>query len=97
LATDPTSLREGLGMERLKVVEKGVVDSTPTFYNNENLHLLEDFKAVVRNLTVNALKVLNRIAAAEMSKPEPQTELVEDYYLLFHYLDFLRRFVSSKT
>ena len=84
-------------MERLKVVEKGVVDSTPTFYNNENLHLLEDFKAVVRNLTVNALKVLNRIAAAEMSKPEPQTELVEDYYLLFHYLDFLRRFVSSKT
>ena len=58
---------------------------------------LERFKAVTRDVIEKALEIVNRVSTNEMSKPEPQTELIEDYYLLFHYLDFLRRFVSSKT
>jgi len=58
---------------------------------------LEDFRAVVRSLTENALKVMNRISAKEMTKPEPNAELVEEYYLLFHYLDYLKRFASGKV
>jgi hypothetical protein len=84
-------------MEGLKLIEKGTVDSIPKANKNENLHLLEDFKAVVKNLTENALNVLNKMGANEMSKSEPNAELIEDYYLLFHYLDFLKRFVSSKS
>ena len=88
---------EGLVMEGLKLIEKGIVDSIPTVNKNENLHLLEDFKAVVKNLTEHALTVLNKIGVNEMRKSEPDTDLIEDYYLLFHYLDFLKRFVSSKS
>ena len=58
---------------------------------------MEDFKAVVRTLTEDALGVLNKISADEMSKPEPNTQLVEDYYLFFHYLDYLKRFVSGRV
>jgi hypothetical protein len=52
------------------------------------------FKAVTRDLTEKALEIVNRLSANEMSKPEPQAELVEDYYLLYHYLDFLKRLAS---
>lgn len=83
-------------MERLELVQKAEFEPETLLDKEENPHLLEDFKAVVRNLTEDALKVLNRIAGDEMSKPEPNAELVENYYLLFHYLDFTRRFVSGK-
>jgi hypothetical protein len=39
--------------------------------------------------------MVNRIAANERSKPRPQTELVENYYLLYHYPNFLKRFTSA--
>jgi len=83
-------------MEGLKLVEKRAVDSILTVHKNEGPQLLEDFKAVVKNLTENALNVLNKIGVNEMRKSKPNAELIEDYYLLFHYLDFLKRFVSSK-
>ena len=82
-------------MQRLMAVGE-TVEPKPSSDKNENPYLLEDFKAVVKNLTENALKVLNKVTANEMSKSEPKPELVEDYYLLFHYLDFMKRFVSSK-
>ncbi len=84
-------------MEGLKLIEKRTVESIPTVHKNESPHLLEDFKAVVKNLTENALNVLNKIGINEMRKNKPNAELIEDYYLLFHYLDFLKRFVSSKS
>ena len=83
-------------MERLKLIQKTEFEPDTSLDEEPKPHLLEDFKAVVRSLTEDALKVLNKIAADEMNKPEPNTELVEDYYLLFHYLDFTRRFVSGK-
>jgi hypothetical protein len=83
-------------MERLKLIQKAEFEPDTLPDKEENPRVLQDFKAVVRSLTEDALKVLNKIAADEMNKPEPNTELVEDYYLLFHYLDFTRRFVSGK-
>jgi hypothetical protein len=82
-------------MQRLMAVEDAVEPKPPSDMN-ENPCRLDDFKAVLKNLTENALKVLNKVTANEMSKSEPKPELVEDYYLLFHYLDFMKRFVSSK-
>ena len=84
-------------MERLKVVQKTEFVPDALLDNEEKAHLLEDVKAVVKNLTENALKVLNKITANEMSKPEPNAELVEDYYLLLHYLDYTKRFVSGRV
>lgn len=84
-------------METLKVVEKKVVDSASRFEKNKNPHLLEGFKDVVKNLTENALKVLNKIAADEKNKPAPRPGLVKDYYLFYHYLDFLRRLAMKSS
>jgi len=84
-------------MERLKLVQKTDFEPGPLVHNEGNPHVLEDFKAVVGSLTEDALKVMNRISAKEMIKPEPNAELVEEYYLLFHYLDYLKRFVSGRV
>jgi len=84
-------------MERLKLVQKTESQPGASPYKEEKPQVLEDFRAVVRSLTENALKVMNRISAKEMSKPEPNAELVEEYYLLFHYLDYLKRFASGKV
>jgi len=84
-------------MERLKIVKMEERESIQNINQSEKKDQFERFKAVTRDLTEKALEIVNRISVNEMSKPEPQTELVEDYYLLFHYLDFLRRLVSSKT
>ncbi len=84
-------------MERLRVVRQTEFAPDTLLDSEEKAHLLEDFKAVVGNLTENALKVLNKITANEMSKPEPNAELVEDYYLLHHYLDYTKRFVSGRV
>ena len=84
-------------MERLRIVKMEERESIQNINQGEKKDPLERFKAVTRDLTEKALEIVNRISVDEMSKPEPQTELVEDYYLLFHYLDFLRRFVSSKA
>lgn len=78
-------------MERLKLVEKEVRSDV----NKDSPDQLERFKAVVKNLTEDALEVLNRVAVDEIGKPEPKPQLVEGYYLLFHYLCFIKRFVSG--
>ncbi len=83
-------------MERLKLVQKPESEPGASPYKEEKPQVLEDFRAVVKSLTENALKVMNRISAKEMSKLEPNAELVEDYSLLFHYLDYMKRFVSGK-
>jgi hypothetical protein len=82
-------------METLRLVQK--IESEPHMSSNRQpeLHNQEDFRAVIRSLTEDAMKVINRIAAHEMSKPEPNAELVEECYLLFHYLDYMKRFISG--
>jgi len=58
-----------------------------------NLHLepLSLFKGVVLNLNEGALDCLNRISRQEMQKDSPSPTLMEEYFLLHHYLDFIKR------
>jgi hypothetical protein len=89
--------REEFDMERLRIVKMEKIEPIPDIDQRGTSDPLERFKAVVRDLTESALEIVNRISANEMSKPEPQAELVEEYYLLHHYLDFLKRFASSSN
>ena len=61
--------------------------------DKENLHSdpLSLFKGVVLNLDKSALDCLNRISQQEMQKDSPSSILMEEYFLLHHYLDFIRR------
>lgn len=55
------------------------------------------FKKVVLNLIENALTCLNRIAQAEMEKDSPSPNLMDEYFFLHHYLDFIRRLCEKKS
>jgi hypothetical protein len=48
---------------------------------------LARFRGAVSNLTKSALDCLNRISQREMQKDSPSPTLMEDYFLLHHYLD----------
>jgi hypothetical protein len=54
------------------------------------------FKGLVLNLTQSALDCLNRISQQEMEKDSPSPTLMEEYSLLHHYLDFIKRFCEGK-
>ena len=79
------------------MIEKGGTESIKPSDMNESRDPLEEFKTVARNLTDDALKVLNKIVADEMGKPKREQRLLDDYYLLFNYLHLLKRLVSSKN
>jgi hypothetical protein len=59
--------------------------------SNPQLDQLSLFKGVVINLNEGALNCLNRISRQEMQKKSPSPTLMEEYFLLHHYLDFIRR------
>lgn len=73
------------------------MDPREDFDRRDKHDKLERFKAVVKNGTESALEVLNRISVREMSKPEPKADLVEDYFLLYRHLHFLKRFASGEA
>jgi hypothetical protein len=54
------------------------------------------FKGVVLNLTESASDCLNRISQRETQKDCPSPTLMEDYFLLHHYLDFMKRLCQRK-
>jgi hypothetical protein len=54
------------------------------------------FKGLVLNLTKSALDCLNRNSQQEMEKDSPSPNLLEEYFLLHHYLDFIKRFCQGK-
>jgi hypothetical protein len=89
--------REKLAMERLRILKMEERASIQDFHQGEIKDPLERFKAVTRDLTEKALEIVHRISVSEISKSKPQTEIMEDCYLLFHTLDFLKRFASSKA
>ena len=65
----------------------------------ESSHLspLTRFRGVVLNLTESSLDCLNRISQREMEKDSPSPTLMEDYFLLHHYLDFIKRLCKAKS
>jgi hypothetical protein len=52
---------------------------------------LRRLKGVVLNMTESALDCLNQISHKEMQKESPSPDLVEEYFLIHHYLDFIKR------
>jgi hypothetical protein len=61
-----------------------------------NLDPLDRFKGMVLNLTESAYDCLNRISQREMQKDSPSPTLMEEYFLLHHYLDFIERLCRDK-
>jgi hypothetical protein len=57
----------------------------------EHRNDLSRFKGLVRSLTGDALDCLNRISRQEMEKPSPEYALIDEYFLLHHYLGFIKR------
>ncbi len=64
---------------------------------DDHLDPLVRFKGVVSNLTKSALDCLNRISQREMQKDSPSSTLMEDYFLLHHYLDFIKRLCQGQS
>jgi len=62
-----------------------------------HLDPLDRFKGMVRNLTESASDCLNRISQREMQKDSPSPTLMEEYFLLHHYLDFIERLCQNKS
>lgn len=83
-------------MRRLRIVKINKIEPIQPVDQNEKPAPLERFKAVTKDITEKALEIVNRISVNEMSRPQPKAEVVEEYYLLHHYLDFLKRLVSKK-
>ena len=84
-------------MERLRIVKPGPIESGWSIVQEKTPDAPERLKAIVRDLTEKVLEIVNRISADEMIKSEPKAELVDDYYLIYHCLDYLKRFVLSKA
>ena len=75
-----------------------VVPSSKKEADQVDLHLdpIGRFKGTVLNLTESALSCLNRISQQEMQKDSPSATLMEEYFLLHHYLDFIERLCREK-
>jgi len=75
-----------------------LVPSTPKKGNSQTS--LSDpvnrLRGVVLNLTESALDCLNRVSQQEAQKKSPSASLMEEYFLLHHYLDFIRRLCEGK-
>jgi hypothetical protein len=54
------------------------------------------FKGVILNLIQSASDCLNRISRQEMQKNSPSPTLMEEYFLMHHYLDFIERLCRGK-
>ncbi len=63
----------------------------------DRLDPLVRFKGVVLNLTESASNCLNRISQRETQKESPSPTLMEDYFLLHHYLDFIKRLCQGES
>lgn len=58
--------------------------------NEPCLDPLRRFKGVVLNITENAIECINRLMQLELEKRTPSPDVLEDYYLIQHYLCFLK-------
>jgi hypothetical protein len=64
---------------------------------DHHLDPLDRFKGTVLNLTESAFVCLNRISQREMQKDSPSPSLMEEYFVLHHCLDFIKRFCKGNA
>lgn len=55
------------------------------------------FKAVTRDIVQNVLKIINEISAEEMKRENSSPSRIDKFYLLHHYLDYLKRFCEGNV
>ena len=77
----------------LKVVPADKKEGDPV---GPALDPLDRFKGAVLNLTESALSCLDRISRREMRKDSPSPTLMDEYFLLHHYLDFINRLCKGQ-
>jgi len=54
------------------------------------------FKGITRNIVQNVLMTLDEISGEEMQRATPSSSRIEKYYLLHHYLDYLKGFSEGE-
>lgn len=59
----------------------------------ERLSEADRIRGVIRSLVMDALAVLDEMLPECQQSPS----LIEEYYLLYHYLDYLKRFCERKV
>jgi hypothetical protein len=77
----------------LKIVSLSKKEVDPV---GPHLDPLDRLRGTVLNLVESALDCLNRVAQQEMQKNSPSSTLMEEYFLLHHYLDFIERLCRIK-
>ncbi len=73
--------------------------SPPKKESDEESPLLDPltrFRKLVLNLIEKALVCLNRIAQGEMEKESPSPNVMDEYFLLYHYLNFIKRLCEKR-
>lgn len=75
---------------------KKVIDEVFNEAKSKGLNKFACFKAVMRNILVDALKALED-TQVEWELDHNSQELREKFHLLHHYLDYLKRFCEGKA
>ncbi|MFQ5866523.1 MAG: hypothetical protein ACE5IT_00835 [bacterium] len=79
-----------------KVIDEALNNVAEEKKKKSKMSELDMFKAVARSLVVSALKTLGEMEGlCEICGESP--ELMEKYDILYHNLDYLRRFCEGKV
>ncbi len=89
-------LQSGLMDERTSFLKVILPSKREADQVSPHLDPLDRLKGIVLNLTESASDCLNRISQREMQKDSPSPTLMEEYFLLHHYLDFIKRLCQGK-
>ena len=77
-----------------KIQEPRVYHAEETFSRARELFR---FKAITNNLVQETLMSLEEMSAEEMQRGKPSQSRIEEYYLLHHYLDYLKGFSEGEV
>jgi len=81
------------GSKILTLSRNPVMDHPPTSIAKGTLSKADRIRGVTRSLVVDALAVLDNMRDGCQQSPA----LREDYYLLHHYLDYIKRFCEGRA
>jgi hypothetical protein len=79
---------------------QGKIQESRVYYAEETFTRARElfrFKAITRNIVQSALMKMDDITAEEMQREKPSPSLIEKYYQLQHYLDYLDRFCEGEV
>ncbi|MGQ9694917.1 MAG: hypothetical protein ACUVWV_09255 [Thermodesulfobacteriota bacterium] len=83
-------MEEKQSLKIIPLLRGSIIKATPVADS------LARFPGVILNLTLNALDCLQRLTQNEMERKAPSLKVLEEYHLLHHYLDFIKRLCLDK-